>query len=170
MNIKKVSKLGAIISGLAAFTFIGLTFLTINFFQSVLFSIVSFSSLITFLAVSRIDNSNNQKVTFGLGVLANILLTFALFNPDILERFGWLLILPIVAIIIISLVEPLNFIDNKKMKLGLGIISLGLISSFSIITFSESSSKTLTITASIFLLVFSIVTFFLNIKAGKSKA
>ena len=170
MNIKKVSILGAIISGLAALTFLGLTFLTINFFQSVLFSIASISNFITFLAVSRINNPNNQKVTFGLGLLANILLTFALFNPDILERFGWLLILPIVAIIIISLVEPLNFIGTKKIKLGLGIISLGLISTFSIFTFYESSSKTLTITSSIFLLIFSILTFFLNVKAGKNKA
>ena len=78
MNIKKVSILGAIISGLAALTFLGLTFLTINFFQSVLFSIASISSLITFLAVSRINNPNNSVFivnSFGINLICHSLLT-----------------------------------------------------------------------------------------------
>ena len=169
MNIKKVSIVGTIISGIAALIFLGLTFFTSNFFQSVLYSIISMSCFITFLAISRVTNSNNQKVTFGLGLLANILLAYALFKANILESYGWLIILPIIAIIIISIVEPLNLLINKKIKIGLAIISLGLISTLALITFSESSSKTLMITSNVFLLVFSIITFFLNVKVGKSK-
>jgi len=170
LNLQKISVIISLASLLSMITFFVLAFLMVNFYQSLLVGIASLSFAITFFATSRFSNSNTQKFSFIIGFTTNILVSMSLFNPNLLEQFNFLIFLPIVSIVILSIVEPVFLLNQKLPKLITGISAMFFLTGFVYSCLKSEVTILTTTISSITLLVFSLSSLILNIKMGKTSS
>ena len=117
--MKKTLNIVVIISFISVITFITLIITQINFYNSIIYLLISSSVLISSISLKLLEENPKIKLISILAITINLLEFYALNTPDFLREFKWLTLTPLVILIGIAISHSMKSNSiNMSNKLG----------------------------------------------------
>jgi hypothetical protein len=117
--LKKTLNLVVIISLISVITFITLIITQINFYNSIIYLLISSSVLTSSISLKLLEVNPKIKLISILAIIINLLEFYALKTPGFLREFKWLTLTPLVILIGIAISYSMKSNNiNMINKLG----------------------------------------------------